>query len=188
MVSRRRLLTLALATPAALAALGPARGARTARAAPSPPSSPPLRNPRLRSPLPSGVMAGYAGDTGLDIGGTALTVYAIAAGTLDYSERGHTRWTTGRDTPNSVRLALDEPLAVGGRDARRVTHVYYTHMAGRSACRAWATACRTCTSASCATGRWSKTPGRASSASTRSAGCSAATRTASASRAPTRAN
>jgi hypothetical protein len=123
MLTRRRLLTLALA------ALGPALSARPASATPSPPVSPPLRNPRLRSPLPSGVLAGYAGDTGLDLGGTALTVYALAAGTLDYSERGHTRWTNGRDTPNSVRLALDEPLAVGGGDRRRVTHVYYTHMA-----------------------------------------------------------
>jgi hypothetical protein len=88
-------------------------------------SSPKLRNTALHSPLPSGVLAGYAGDTGLDIGGLGLSVHAIAAGTLDYSERGHTRWTSGRDTPNSVRLALDQPLAFG---SRRVTHVYYTHL------------------------------------------------------------
>ena len=123
MLPRRRLLTFALGALGALPVLAP-RGASA-----SAPRSPPLRNPRLRSPLPSGVLAGYAGDTGLDRGGTGLPVYALAAGTLDYSERGHTRWTTGRDTPNSVRLALDEPLAVGGRDGRRVTHVYYTHMA-----------------------------------------------------------
>lgn len=87
--------------------------------------SPPLRNGRLMSPLPGGVLAGYAGDTGLDIAGNRVAVHAIAAGTLDYSERGHTRWVGGSDTPNSVRLALDVPVAFG---KRRVTHVYYTHL------------------------------------------------------------
>lgn len=85
-----------------------------------------LKNPKLRSPLPGGVMAGYAGDTGLDIGGASLSVHAIADGTLDYAERGHTRWTGPRDTAMSVRLALDEPIPWG---KHRVTHVYYTHMA-----------------------------------------------------------
>jgi hypothetical protein len=117
MLSRRQILAGALG-------LGFMGTASVVRAEES--SSPKLRNPALRSPLPSGILAGYAGDTGLDIGGLGLSVHAIAAGTLDYSERGHTRWTSGRDTPNSVRLALDEPLSFG---ARRVTHVYYTHMA-----------------------------------------------------------
>ncbi len=121
MLPRRRLLALVALTPA-LVFTRRAYALETL-------ASPPLRNPRLRSPLPSGLLAGYAGDTGLDISGRALPVFALAAGTLDYSERGHTRWTTGRDTPNSVRLALDQPLAVGAADPRRVTHAYYTHMA-----------------------------------------------------------
>jgi hypothetical protein len=88
--------------------------------------SPPLRNPRFHDPLPGGYVGGWAGDTGLDIAGNRLRVYAIAAGTLDYSERGHTLWTDPPDTPFSVRLALDEPIAWKG--AHSVTHVYYTHL------------------------------------------------------------
>lgn len=99
-----------------------------ARAAPdpSPPrTAPELRNPRLRSPMPGGFLGGWQGDTGLDIAGDHLPVYAVAAGTLDYSERGHTLWTRGRDTPFSVRITLDEPIPWGGR---KITHVYYTHL------------------------------------------------------------
>lgn len=87
--------------------------------------SPGLRNAKLRSPMPGGFLGGWQGDTGLDIAGDHLPVYAIAAGTLDYSERGHTLWTRGKDTPYSVRLALDEPIAWGDR---KITHVYYTHL------------------------------------------------------------
>jgi len=116
LLSRRRLLAGSLAV--ALSAPQAHAGA--------PPLSAPLKNPKLRSPLPGGIMAGYAGDTGLDIGGVSLSVHAIAAGTLDYSERGHTRWTSPRDTPMSVRLALDEPIPWG---KHKVTHVYFTHMA-----------------------------------------------------------
>ncbi len=90
------------------------------------PLSPPLKNAALRSPMPGGRMAGYAGDTGLDIGGDHLPVFAIASGTLDYAEKGHTHWTRGRDTPYSVRIELDAPIAF---DGRRVTHVWYTHLA-----------------------------------------------------------
>jgi murein DD-endopeptidase MepM/ murein hydrolase activator NlpD len=75
--------------------------------------------------MPGGWVGGWAGDTGLDIAGDHLDVFAIAAGTLDYAEWGHTRWTGGKDTALSVRLALDEPIAWG---ARKVTHVYYTHL------------------------------------------------------------
>lgn len=89
--------------------------------------SPPLRNAALRSPMPGGHFAGYGGDTGLDIGGDHLPVYAIADGTLDYAEKGHTHWTHGRDTPFSVRIRLDAPIALDG--GHRVTHVWYTHMA-----------------------------------------------------------
>lgn len=85
-----------------------------------------LRNPKLRSPMPGGFLGGWGGDTGLDIAGNHLDVFALAAGTLDYSEWGHTLWTRGRDTPFSVRLALDEPIP--WKNGRRITHVYYTHL------------------------------------------------------------
>lgn len=76
--------------------------------------------------MPTGVLGGWAGDTGIDIAGDHLPVFALAAGTLDYSEWGHTMWTHGRDTPFSVRLALDEPIVWTG--GHRITHVYYTHL------------------------------------------------------------
>ncbi len=85
----------------------------------------PLRNAALQSPLPGGTLAGYRGDTGLDIAADRKPVFAVARGTLDYSERGHTLWTSGKDTPNSVRLALETPIAWKGH---KITHVYYTHM------------------------------------------------------------
>jgi murein DD-endopeptidase MepM/ murein hydrolase activator NlpD len=78
------------------------------------------------NPMPGGVMAGYQADTGLDIAGTPRPVYAIAAGTLDYSEPGHTLWTGPADTPNCIRIELDEPIALP--KGRRVTHVYYAHL------------------------------------------------------------
>ena len=84
----------------------------------------PLRG-GFENPMPGGRLAGYAGDTGLDIGGSPRPVFAIAAGTLDYSEPGHTVWTGPRDTANSVRFALDAPIVYKGR---RITHVYYTHL------------------------------------------------------------
>jgi murein DD-endopeptidase MepM/ murein hydrolase activator NlpD len=87
--------------------------------------SAPLRDARFRCPMPGGYLGGWDGDTGLDIAGDHLDVFAIAAGTLDYSERGHTLWTRGRDTPFSVRLALDAPIAWNGH---RITHAYYTHL------------------------------------------------------------
>lgn len=122
-------LTLAAASP-------PPEPAASVRAAPEPPAEPPpppyqgphsapLRNAALRSPMPGGFVGGWYGDTGLDIAGNHLDVFAIAAGTLDYSERGHTHWTRGKDTPYSVRIALDEPIAWGNR---RITHVFYTHL------------------------------------------------------------
>jgi hypothetical protein len=79
--------------------------------------------------MPKGFLGGWAGDTGLDIAGDHLDVFALAAGTLDYSEWGHTRWTTGRDTAFSVRIKLDEPIPWGeGGEHHRITHVYYTHL------------------------------------------------------------
>jgi murein DD-endopeptidase MepM/ murein hydrolase activator NlpD len=99
---------------------------QTATPTPSGPRSPLLREPRFHSPMPGGYVGGWSGDTGLDVAGNRLPVYAIAAGTLDYSERGHTLWMTAPDTPFSVRIALDEPVPYNG--GHRVTHVYYTHL------------------------------------------------------------
>jgi murein DD-endopeptidase MepM/ murein hydrolase activator NlpD len=90
------------------------------------PLSPALRNPKLHSPMPGGFLGGWGGDTGLDIAGNRLSVYALAAGTLDYAEWGHTLWTRKPDTPYSIRLKLDEPIPWG--DGRSITHVYYTHL------------------------------------------------------------
>ncbi len=86
-----------------------------------------LRDARFRDPMPGGVLGGYAGDTGLDIGGQRLPVYAIAAGTLDYAEWGHTRWVGPRDTAYCVRVALDAPVPWHGH---LVTHVYHAHLSG----------------------------------------------------------
>ncbi len=77
----------------------------------------------LFNPMPGGYVAGYAEDTGLDIGGFRLPVYAVADGTLDYSEPGHTRWPG--DDDKAVRLELDEPIPFEGR---LVTHVWYAHL------------------------------------------------------------
>ncbi|MBW2453388.1 MAG: hypothetical protein JRI68_02705 [Deltaproteobacteria bacterium] len=88
------------------------------------PRSPPLPN-GLHNPMPGGVMAGYRGDTGLDLAGNRQPVYAIAAGTLDYSEPGHTLWTGPGDTDHTVRLRLDEPIAYRGR---HITHAWYAHL------------------------------------------------------------
>jgi hypothetical protein len=90
------------------------------------PRSPTMKNASLHSPIPGGVLGGWAGDTGLDVSAQSLPVHAIAAGTLDYSEPGHTLWRRGKDTPNSVRIKLDRPLP--WKDGHAITHVYYTHL------------------------------------------------------------
>ncbi len=99
-----------------------------------PPAEPPPepvgpRSSALRSgfynPMPGGVMAGYQADTGLDIAGSPRPVYALASGTLDYSEPGHTLWTSPSDTANCARFELDSPIPWKGR---RITHVYYAHL------------------------------------------------------------
>jgi murein DD-endopeptidase MepM/ murein hydrolase activator NlpD len=92
--------------------------------------------------MPRGDLGGWPGDTGLDIAGDHLPVFAIAAGTLDYAEWGHTRWTAAPDTAFSVRLALDEPIPWGDGGARRITHVYYTHMSKLDALQAEGSATR----------------------------------------------
>ncbi|APR79972.1 Hypothetical protein A7982_05319 [Minicystis rosea] len=106
----------------------PARPAASALVIPMPgppkPRSALIRN-GFYNPMPGGVFAGYQADTGLDIAGTRLPVYALAAGTLDYSEPGHTLWTGPSDTANCVRFELDTPIPWKGR---RITHVYYAHL------------------------------------------------------------
>jgi murein DD-endopeptidase MepM/ murein hydrolase activator NlpD len=91
-------------------------------AAPVPPL---LHDGRFRSPMPGGVLGGYRGDTGLDIGGKQLPVYAVASGTVEYAEWGHTLWTGPKDTAFCVRLALDTPVDHAGH---QITHVYYAHL------------------------------------------------------------
>lgn len=105
-------------------------GPTTAPAEPPPPPEPTgPRSSALRSgfynPMPGGVMAGYQADTGLDIAGSPRPVYALASGTLDYSEPGHTLWTGASDTANCARFELDAPIPWKGR---RITHVYYAHL------------------------------------------------------------
>lgn len=80
----------------------------------------------IYNPLPNGKIGGYAADTGLDIMAERLPTYAVGAGTLVYSERGHTPWTKGKDTPNSLLLKLDKPIKL--KSGRTVTHIFYTHL------------------------------------------------------------
>lgn len=68
----------------------------------------------------------YAADTGMDVHVPVGTpVQAVADGTLVYSERGHTPWTTPPDTPNSILLKLDRPFAFKGKTWR---YAWYTHL------------------------------------------------------------
>lgn len=126
------LLLLAALHTDAYSAAAPAPGAAPARPSANPApgtfSSMP-RSGKLRSglynPMPGGQMAGYYGDTGLDIAGRYQPVYAVAAGTLDYAERGHTVWRGPRDTDYCVRIELDVPIAYHGH---QITHLYYAHL------------------------------------------------------------
>ncbi|MBI5533170.1 MAG: hypothetical protein HY898_10665 [Deltaproteobacteria bacterium] len=79
----------------------------------------------LFNPMPGGQIAGYRIDTGLDIAGSPREVFAIAPGTLDYSEPGHTRWVGPNDTANCVRIRLDQPIAWKGH---QITHAWYAHL------------------------------------------------------------
>lgn len=75
--------------------------------------------------MPGGIFKGYQADTGLDIAGFKLPVYALAAGTLDYSEAGHTLWTGSGDSRYTIRFKLDTPIP--WKD-HLITHVYYGHL------------------------------------------------------------
>lgn len=79
----------------------------------------------LSNPMPGGFMAGYRADTGLDIAGMALPVFAIGDGVVDYAEPGHTLWTGPGDTDLAIRIRLDDPIAFGDRT---ITHVWYAHL------------------------------------------------------------
>lgn len=89
-------------------------------------SPPPLLPSGLANPMPGAYVAGYPVDTGLDLAGMKLPVHAIAAGAVDYAERGHSAWTSPRDSPYAVRIELDDPIPHRGR---LVTHVWYAHLA-----------------------------------------------------------
>lgn len=84
-----------------------------------------IRAMNLRNPMPGGIFAGYAGDTGLDLVGSPRSVYAIAGATVDYAEKGHTRWTGPKDSPYCIRLSFDQPIAWKGH---KITHAYYAHL------------------------------------------------------------
>ncbi|MEM9695174.1 MAG: M23 family metallopeptidase [Myxococcota bacterium] len=90
-------------------------------------SSPHPRSGRLPSglynPMPSGILGGYEQDTGLDIAGFEMPVYALADATVVYAEAGHTRWPHG--SPYTVLLELTEPLNHGDRT---ITHAWYAHL------------------------------------------------------------
>lgn len=74
----------------------------------------------------SGIDAGYKSDTGLDISAKVGTpVYAVADATIEYSEYGHTKWTSKNDTAYSVNIKLDKPVTINGTVYR---YVYYTHL------------------------------------------------------------
>jgi hypothetical protein len=102
----------------------PVRAARAARAASPPERSEPLRS-GWHNPMPSGVLMGYPADTGLDIAGFRVPVYAMGAGRILYSESGHTLWAGPHDDDNAVLLELDTPVPHGDRS---ITHVWYAHL------------------------------------------------------------
>lgn len=91
--------------------------------------STPLPKGRLIVPVPGATEANngaYAADTGLDVltpFGSA--VVAAGAGTIVYSEHGHTPWTTPPDTPNSILIQLDTPFTYQGRS---YPFTWYTHL------------------------------------------------------------
>jgi murein DD-endopeptidase MepM/ murein hydrolase activator NlpD len=75
--------------------------------------------------MPGAFTAGYAADTGLDLAGIKMPVFAVASGRVVYAEAGHSLWSSPRDTDLAVLIELDEPLAFGDRS---ITHVWYAHL------------------------------------------------------------
>ena len=98
--------------------------ARSARPAPAPERSESLPS-GWYNPMPGGVMMGYPADTGLDIAGFRVPVYAVGAGRILYSEGGHTLWEGPHDDQLAVLLELDTPVVHGERS---ITHVWYAHL------------------------------------------------------------
>ena len=97
---------------------------------PEGPGEPPgPEGPGLVVPVPGATSSSngaYSGDTGLDIVvPVGSPVVAASSGTILYSERGHTPWTTPPDTPNSVLIALDRPVPYRGREYGLL---WYTHL------------------------------------------------------------
>ena len=97
---------------------------RPSRAPSSPERTQPLPS-GWYNPMPGGVLMGYPIDTGLDIAGFRVPVYAVGAGRLLYSEGGHTLWEGPRDDDLAVLLELDTPVPFRGRS---ITHVWYAHL------------------------------------------------------------
>lgn len=84
----------------------------------------------IRNPIPGTTRAandgGYDADSGLDILVPVGTpCYAVADGTIIYSEPGHTPWITPPDTPNSVLIELAQPFEYQGH---QVNFAWYTHL------------------------------------------------------------
>jgi len=79
----------------------------------------------LHNPMPGGFAAGYAADTGLDIAGMRMPVFAIGSGRVVYAESGHSLWSGRGDTDLAILIQLDEPLDF---DGRKITHVWYAHL------------------------------------------------------------
>jgi hypothetical protein len=79
----------------------------------------------LHNPMPGGFAAGYAADTGLDIAGMKMPVFAIGSGQVVYAESGHSLWSGRGDTDLAILIALDDPIDFEGRE---ITHVWYAHL------------------------------------------------------------
>lgn len=84
---------------------------------------------RLIVPVPGATASNngaYAADTGLDIlVPFGSPVVAAGAGTIIYSEPGHTPWNQPPDTANSILIELDTPFVYQGR---QYPYSWYTHL------------------------------------------------------------
>ena len=92
------------------------------------------RGSNLYQPVKYGTIQGTGygdaeGHKGVDIFASRGTpIYAVADGTLYYSEYGHTSWKKpahSKCTSFSISLLLDEPITVNGNTFNRI---YYTHL------------------------------------------------------------
>lgn len=96
---------------------------------PQPVVTPTTGKGRLIVPVPGATAANngaYSADTGIDIlvpFGTPAV--AAAAGTILYSEAGHTPWRIPPDTGNSLLIQLDTPFVYQGQ---QYPFIWYTHL------------------------------------------------------------